>query len=133
MRPVPTGESRPVEIVLARGLIANLNTPACVVDISGALIYYNDAAGELLGVRFEEAGAMTAAQWSAMFVSHDEAGAPLALDELPLSMALGEERATHRRLRMTTPRTDALTIEISAFPIVGNAGICGAMAVFWSA
>src|SRR5919108_109224 len=47
---------RPLELILARNLLSSLSTPAFLVDEAGVLVFYNDAAGVLLGRRFEEAG-----------------------------------------------------------------------------
>ena len=55
-------DQRPVELILARGLMSNLTTPAFLVDPDGTLVFFNEAAGELLGLRYEEAGPMTAAR-----------------------------------------------------------------------
>src|ERR1700710_196159 len=44
-------EQRPVELILARGLMSNITTPAFLVDLLGTLVFFNDAAGELLGLR----------------------------------------------------------------------------------
>jgi PAS domain-containing protein len=51
---------RPIELIQARSLIATLSTAAFLVDEKGTLLYYNAAAAELLGVRFEDAGEMPA-------------------------------------------------------------------------
>ena len=42
---------------MARGFTSHLATPAFLVDDTGHVIFFNEAAGELLGVHFEEAGA----------------------------------------------------------------------------
>src|SRR5204862_4936471 len=86
----------PVEVILARGFTSNLATPAFLVDDQGNLIFYNEAAGELLGVRFEEAGPMGPREWGGRFSPTDLDGAPLALDELPLAIALSQARPAHR-------------------------------------
>jgi PAS domain-containing protein len=56
-------EQHPVEIIMARGLMSNMTTAAFLVDNGGTLIFFNDAAGELLGVRYEEARPMPAEEW----------------------------------------------------------------------
>ena len=47
---------RPLELILARNLMSALSTPAFLVDEGGVLVFYNEAAGTLLGKRFEELG-----------------------------------------------------------------------------
>ena len=44
-----------------------LNTPAFLVGADGELLFYNEAAGALLGSSFEESGRMTASEWGSAF------------------------------------------------------------------
>lgn len=125
-------ERRPVEIILARGLMSNMSTPAVLVDVAGAVVFFNDAAARVSGLRFEEAGAMTVEQWTTRFAATGEEGQPIPVDDLPLLIALHRERPAHRRMRIRAATGESREIEASAFPIVGNEGVVrGAMAVFW--
>ena len=126
-------DQRPVELILARGLMSNITTPAFLVDMAGTLVFFNDAAGDLLGLRYEEAGTMELGQWGTRFVPLAADGRPLAVDELPLAVALRECRPVHLAFRMRSALGEERYIEVSAFPIVGNAGVRGAMAIFWDA
>jgi PAS domain-containing protein len=47
-------EQKPLELILARNFLTSLSTPAFLVDRTGALLFYNEAAGALLGSSFEE-------------------------------------------------------------------------------
>ena len=40
---------KPLEVILARNLITSLSTPAFLVGDDGELLFYNEAAGALLG------------------------------------------------------------------------------------
>ena len=40
---------KPLELILARNLLTSLSTPAFLVDENAALVFYNEAAGALLG------------------------------------------------------------------------------------
>ena len=55
---------RPLELILARNLISGLSTPAFLVDDEGVVVFYNEAAGALLGRRFEEAGRYRPEEWT---------------------------------------------------------------------
>jgi PAS domain S-box-containing protein len=127
---MPT-DQRPVELILARGLMSNLTTPAFLVDADGALVFFNDAAGELLGLRYEEAGPMTLPEWGTRFVPLGEDGRRIAVEDLPLAVALRELRPVHIEFTVRSLRGDERQIEVSAFPIVGNTALQGAMAIFW--
>ena len=122
----------PVEIILARGLMSNLTTPAFLVDADGNLVYYNDAAGELLGLRFEEAGPMKREDWSTRFQPVAPDGKPIDPESLPLVIALRRGRASHTAMRIRPASGEPRDLEVSAFPIIGTSGQRGAMAIFWS-
>jgi PAS domain-containing protein len=126
-----SAEQYPVEIIMARGLMSNMTTPAFLVDNAGTLVFFNDAAGELLGVRFEEAGPMAPDEWGTRFSPAALDGQALRLEELPLAVALSEGRPAYGVMRIRSLSGEAWEIEVSAFPIIGHAGQSGAMAIFW--
>ena len=59
--PAMEGGQRPLELILARNLLSSLSTPAFLVDEPGDIAFYNDAAGALLGRRYEDTGRCAAA------------------------------------------------------------------------
>jgi PAS domain-containing protein len=126
-----TPDQHPVEIIMARGFMSNLATPAFLVDIDGTLVFFNEAAAIVLGVQFEEAGPMPADEWGTRFEPRAADGRELAPEELPLSIALAQARPAHGILRIRQPGGDYRMIEVAAFPIVGRGGQTGAMAIFW--
>jgi PAS domain-containing protein len=128
---VASASQKPIELILARNLMASLSTPAFLVDEDGLLVFYNDAAGTLLGKRFEEAGAMTPEEWGAAFGPMDESGRPIPFDELPLVISLRHGLPAHHRFRIHSIDGAVHTIEVSAMPIVAQGGRRGAMAIFW--
>src|SRR5690349_22774915 len=81
---VSTVTQRPLELILARNLMSALSTPAFLVDEGGLLVFYNEAAGILLGKRFKELGTVGPEEWGSMFGPFDADGAPIPYDELPL-------------------------------------------------
>jgi PAS domain-containing protein len=126
-------DQRPIQLILARGLMSNLTTPSFLVDAEGTLVFFNEAAGELLGLRYEEAGPLILELWGTRFVPHREDGTPIPLEDLPLPVALRENRPVHARFNVHSEAGIERKIEVSAFPIVGNEGMQGAMAIFWDA
>ena len=122
---------KPIELILARNLISALSTPAFLVDEGGVLIFYNEAAGALLGRRFEEIGKVGPEQWGTMFGPVDESGAPIPYDELPLVLTIREGRPAHSELRIRSADGAEHEIEVSALPILTPHGSRGGIAFFW--
>jgi len=108
-----------------------LSTPAFLVDEGGLLIFYNEAAGMLLGKRFEEVGTVGPDEWGAMFGPFDEAGEPVPYDELPLVVAVRNGRPAHADFEIRSTDGTCHSVEASAFPILTAHGTRGAIAVFW--
>jgi PAS domain-containing protein len=124
---------KPIELILARNLLSSLSTPAFLVDERGALVFFNEAAGALVGRRFEETGQLEASDWAREFGPVDERGEPVPWTDLPLTQALQRGRATHSRMQLRVLDGSVHSIEVSAMPIVAAGGARGAMAIFWPA
>jgi PAS domain-containing protein len=126
-----TEGQRPLQLILARNLMAGLTTPAFLVDEEGVLVFYNEAAGAVLGKRFEEIGRMTPAEWGAHFGPFDADGKQLPIENLPLTIALRRNCTAHSRFLIRSLDGAAHEIQASAIPIVTTEGVRGAMAIFW--
>jgi PAS domain-containing protein len=124
-------EQRPIELILARNLMSALSTPAFLVDEGGVLVFYNEAAGALLGRRYEEIGKVGPDEWGAVFGPFDDEGAPLNYDELPLVVSVRKGRPAHARMKIRSADGSPHEIEVSALPIITPHGRRGAIAVFW--
>jgi PAS domain-containing protein len=123
---------RPIELILARNLLSSLSTPAFLATGPGEIIYYNEAAGAILGQRFEETGQMSPEEWTSKFGPLAEDGRPIPVDNQPLTIALRANRAGHAVYRIRSSSGAEHTIEASGLPIVGVDGFQGAMVFFWS-
>ena len=123
---------REIEVILTRQLASYLVLPIFIVDPEGTLLFYNEPAEAILGRRFEETGEMPVAEWGQIFVATDVDGTPLPVHELPLTIALRQRRPAHRRLIIRGLDMVRREIEVTAFPIVGQADRhLGAVALFW--
>jgi PAS domain-containing protein len=121
-----------IEVILTRQLASYLAIPVFIIDSVGTLLFYNEPAEQILGVRFEETGEMLAAEWSAIFSLMDEHGTRLALEALPIMIALTEQRPVHDDVDIQGPDHIRRHIEVTAFPLIGQAGHnLGAVALFW--
>ena len=123
---------REVELILVRQLAGYLALPIFVVDPAGNLLYYNEPAELLLGLRYDETGEMPVEEWSTVFVPKDDAGAPLPPEALPLVRALALKSPQHGRMVIDGLDGARRTLDVTALPLVGQHGReLGAMAVFW--
>jgi PAS domain-containing protein len=123
---------KPLELILARNFLTSLSTPAFLVDESGALIFYNEAAGALLGISFEESGRMPAEDWSHAVGPFSSDGDPIPIEELPTTRALRQGRPAHGRFEVRSVTGEEYEIESTALPIVAEGGQEGAMIFFWA-
>lgn len=122
---------KPLELILARNLLTSVSTPAFLVDSDAAIVFYNEAAAALLGRSFEDAGRMTAEEWTSAFGPLDKEGRPVEVATLATTESIRAGRPAHGRFRIRAAR-GPVQVEASAIPIVANeAGSSGAMILFW--
>ena len=122
-----------VEMILVRQLAGYLFVPVVVVDTAGTLIFYNEPAERILGVRFEETGHIDREEAERLIeLSVDPADSPDDTGR-PLLTAIQQRRPLHTR-RWLLRRSDRvrLQVELTAFPIIDQEErVLGAMAMFW--
>jgi hypothetical protein len=122
----------PIQIILIRQLAGYLGVPLFLVDPTGDLLFYNEPAEVILGLRFEETGAMPAKIWSSIFTPVDEQGQPIPPESLPLMIALSSQRPAHKRFYMQGMDAVRRHIDVVSIPIIGLQGeFVGAAALFW--
>lgn len=122
---------RPLQLILARNLLSSLSTPAFLVDAEGNVLFFNEAAGVVLGRRYEETGKLVAGEWTSTFGPFDDDGNPIPFKDLPLTAALRGYRPAHAGFRIRSATGVDHQIEASALPIIGDESFHGAMVVFW--
>lgn len=121
-----------IELILARQLISYLGVPMFLVDPQGDLLYYNEAAETILGIRFEETGRMPMEEWSRAFTPTTADGTPMEPEALPLVIALQKGRPSVGELWIQSLDERTRQIQVIALPLVGLAGKrLGAVAVLW--
>lgn len=121
---------RPLELILARNLLASISTPAFLVGDLGMLLYYNEAAAVMLGKRFEESGRMAAEEWTSQFGPFGADGRALPYDGIPATVAVRQNQPFHGIFRIGTTHGHQ-DVAASAIPIVGPGGSSGAIVFFW--
>jgi PAS domain-containing protein len=126
----PELAEHPLELILARNLVSIVSLPALLVDRDGRFVFYNEAAGELVGAPFEEIGILDPEDWRARYGPMDAAGNPLPREELLLATAVRESRPAFGRFFVRT-ESGLRELEAGALPLVGPTGYHGAVLVFW--
>ena len=122
----------PIELILVKQWASGMAQPMWITDAAGNLLFYNEPAESILGVRFDEAGEMPATELADRFVTTDLDGAPLPAEQLPLMDALTTWRPSHGALRMRSFDGEWRTIEVTAIPLIGGSGRrLGPLATFW--
>lgn len=125
-------KQKPLELILARNLLTSISTPAFLVSRDGAMLFYNEAAGALLGVPFEEIGQLPSDEWIGSFGPFDADGNTIPLEELALTKALRDGRPSHSNFTIRAKAGQEHEIAASGMPIVSSEhGASGAIIFFW--
>ena len=129
-----TGAPKSLPLILARELASNLSTPMFLLDAAGTLVYFNDAAEQLIGKPFAEVGEITGGEFGEVLQLSDPAGAPLRRRDTPAGIALFERRPTHCTLMATGYDGVRRLVDATAYPLFGAAEeMHGVVNVFWLA
>ena len=119
-------------LIHARELASKLATAMFIADAEGDLVFYNEAAEEILGRTFAEAGEISAESWTALFKPETLDGQPMALGELPPGIALLERKSAHAVYRITCLDKTKRVVAVTAVPLFAQAHrFVGMFALFW--
>src|SRR4029450_11861242 len=86
-----------VEMILLRHLASYLFVPVLVVDATGTVVFYNEPAERILGVRFEETGRIDPKEADRLVELSVDPSAGPEDSERPLATALQAGRPGHAR------------------------------------
>ena len=118
-------------LILARNFASRLATAAFLVDADGRVIYFNEAAEQLLGTGFGEAHGMAREEYLERFRVADAQGERLAMADTPIGIAVNRREPSHTPVTITSGDGVARRIEATAFPLMAHAGdLVGAIAFF---
>lgn len=124
--------SKHLVLILAREFASNLATPMLIADAEGRLVFYNEAAEEVVGGPFAEVGELPIDEWTASFQPRTRESEPLPAEERPVRRAFDERRASHERFVITGPDGVEGEVGVTAFPLFAHADeFVGVVAIFW--
>ena len=119
-------------LILAREFASNLATPMLIVDADGTLIFFNEAAEEVVGSSFAEIGEMPIKEFSASFAPRLTNDTPLPDERRPTRIAFEERRPAHEELRITSRDGVERGVALTAFPLFAQKDeFVGIVAIFW--
>jgi len=125
-------QQRNLVLILARDLADKLASAVFVVDEEGTLVYFNEAAAEILGRTFGEVGMLREQEWSETFPAIEFDGREMTPDQLPLVVARRERRPSHRAFRIRNIEGEERAIAVTALPLFARKDeFVGAAAIFW--
>ncbi len=129
---VAPGSPKSLPLILARELASNLATPMFLLDARGMLVYFNDAAADLLGRQFRDLGEIPSDEFGEALQLALPDGRPLPLHESPGGIAFFKRRPAHMSLMATSYDGVRSQYEATAYPLFGAEGeMHGVIAVFW--
>ena len=106
--------------------------PIVLFGPTGDVLFYNEPAESLLGLRFQETGPLKAGDTERRIHLTDERGGEIPRGERPSAVALGQQRPAHARMWLTGAEGARREVEVTAFPLLGQAGgLLGAAVMFW--
>lgn len=127
-------ESRPkhLALILAREFASNLATPMLIADDRGRLVFFNEAAEEVISATFAETGELPIDEWTASFAPRTPDSVPLPAEQRPVRIAFDQRRAAHQQFRITSRDGVDRDVAVTAFPLFAHADeFVGIVAIFW--
>jgi PAS domain-containing protein len=126
------GRQKHLVLILARELLSNLATPALIADDRGQLVFYNEAAEEIVGRPFAETGELPVDEWTARYAPRTREQEPLQAEQRPVRTALDDRRPSHEQFVITSWDGAQREVAVTAFPLFAQADeFVGAVAIFW--
>jgi len=128
---VETRRQKHLVLILAREFASNLATPTAIADDQGTVVFYNEAAEEVVGTPFAETSELSLDDWSMRFNPRIESG-PVPPGQLAGQVALKERRAVHERYRVTSVDEVERDVAVTAFPLFAQGEeFVGIVVIFW--
>jgi PAS domain-containing protein len=130
----PSDAPKSLPLILARELASNLSTPMFLMDAAGNLVYFNDAAEQLIGRPFAEVGQISASDFGEVLELTDCDGQPLRRRDSPAGIAFFRRQPAHLTLMATGYDGVRRKVHATAYPLFGaGEEMHGVVNVFWQA
>ena len=119
-------------LIVARSFATKLATPTLITDARGDLVFFNDAAGELIGRSYLDIGQLPVSRWQELFEPRTLDEEPLKVEETPSGIAVVERRPVHDSFAFRGLDGREHKITVTAFPLFSHPDeVVGVMSIFW--
>lgn len=119
-------------LIVARSFATKLATPTVIIDAHGDLVFFNDAAAEVLGTSYLEVGELQVSQWQELFQPRTLDQQPMTAAETPGGVALLERRPVHDSFMVRGLDGREREITVTSFPLFSHPDeVVGSMSIFW--
>jgi PAS domain-containing protein len=119
-------------LIVARSFATKLATPTLITDSRGDLVFFNDAAGELIGRSYLDIGQLPVSRWQELFEPRTLDEEPLEVEQTPSGIAVLERRPVHDSFAFRGLDGREHDITVTAFPLFSRPDeIVGVMSIFW--
>lgn len=124
----------PIEVVLVRQAAEYLTQAIFLVDESGTVLFFNEAAAALLGRPFEDVAAQNIAEWLDQLEICDGDGRPVPGSAVPIAQARRDRRPAHAVFDVRCLDGVVRRLAVTSVPLIGQGGVLhGAMSLMWDA
>ena len=119
-------------LIVARSFATKLATPTLITDARGDLVYFNDAAAELIGRSYLDIGELPVSRWQDLFEPRTLDEEPLTPEQTPSGIALLQQRPVHGSFGFRGLDGRERDITVTAFPLLSRPDeVVGVMSIFW--
>ncbi len=119
-------------LIVARSFATKLATPTLIADAHGDLVYFNDAAAEVIGRSYLDVGKLPASRWQELFDPRTFDERPLTAEQTPSGIALLQRRPVHGSFAFRSLDGREREITVTAFPLFSRPDeVVGSMSIFW--
>jgi PAS domain-containing protein len=119
-------------LIVARSFATKLATPTLITDARGDLVYFNDAAAELIGRSYLDIGPLPVSRWQDLFHPRTLDEEPLTPQQTPSGVALVQGSPVHGSFAFQGLDGREREITVTALPLFSHPDeVVGVMSIFW--
>ncbi len=120
-------------LILGREMAANLATPMFLIDAEGQLVYFNEAAEQIIGKTWAEVGEISVLEFGAMLDLQDADGKRMRRRDTPTSVSFNDRRPAHASVLVKSADGSRRLLETTSYPLFARTDeMHGVVTIFWT-